>query len=65
LYGGVAVQRPFVPAAVSPVKSVSGRLNAFQVNCSAPDEVGAALVSVPFGPAKNCRVVVPGIGNFE
>src|SRR5436190_16974222 len=31
LYGGVAVQRPPSPAAVSPVKSVSGRAFAFQV----------------------------------
>src|SRR4051812_29456687 len=35
LYGGVAVQRPLVPPAVSPVKSVSGRLKAFPVNASA------------------------------
>src|SRR5689334_12769633 len=30
-YGGVAVHRPFVPPAVSPVKSVSGLAFAFQV----------------------------------
>src|SRR3954469_1836420 len=65
LYGGVAVQRPLVPPAVSPVKSVSGRLKAFHVNASAPDCVGAALLSVPFEPRYHCFMVVPGIGNFE
>src|SRR6185312_7336924 len=64
LYGGVAVHNPFVPAAVSPVKSVSGRALAFQVNTSAPACVGGVSASEPPGPMYQERPVVPGIGKL-
>src|SRR4051794_7773993 len=58
LYGGVAVQRPFSPPAVSPVKSVGVRAFAFQVNELVPAFDGAASASFPPLDRKNERPVV-------
>src|SRR5689334_10386418 len=46
LYGGVAVHSPSLPAAVSPVKFVSGRAFAFHVKASAPARAGFLSASV-------------------
>src|SRR4051794_23008831 len=64
LYGGVAVQSPSLPPAVSPVKSVSGRAWAFQVNVFAPAFAGRAAPSAPFGPRYQDCALVPGIGKL-
>ena len=50
---------------MSPVKLVSGRLWAFQVNASAPVCAGGPSVSVPLGPRYQERPVVPGIGKLD
>src|SRR3954447_17263914 len=64
LYGGVAVQSPFSPPAVSPLKSASGRAFAFHVNELVPAFDGALSARVPFFEKNRERPLVPGIGNF-
>src|SRR5436190_714822 len=63
-YGGVAVHSPSVPAAVSPLKSVSGRACASHVNASAPGLAGFVSVSAPPGPKYHERAIVPGTGRL-
>ena len=53
-----------MPAAVSPVKSVSGRAWASQVNESAPALAGGVSASAPPGERYQAAAVVPGIGKL-
>src|SRR4051812_1125950 len=64
LYGGVAVQSPPSPPAVSPVKSVGGRAFAFHLNASAPARDGFLSARAPLRPKNHERPFVPGAGNF-
>jgi hypothetical protein len=49
---------------VSPVKSVSGRASASQVNESAPEPAGGLSLSAPWSARYQERAVVPGIGKL-
>ena len=54
-----------MPPAVSPVKFVSGRAFAFQVNEFVPAFVGRLSASAPPGAMNHVRPFVPGIGNLS
>src|SRR3954468_22599283 len=62
LYGGVAVQRPPSPPAVSPVKSVGGRAWASHLNEFAPACAARLSPSLPPEPKYHVRAFVPGAG---
>src|SRR3954470_12128899 len=57
LYGGVAVQRPFSPPAVSPVKSVGGRACASHLNELAPAREARLSRSAPPDPTYQVRAL--------
>jgi hypothetical protein len=61
-YGGVAVQSPFVPPEVLPVKFVGGRAVRLQLKTSAPSAAGAASASAPPAARYHDRALVPGGG---
>src|SRR3954447_5363932 len=64
LYGGVAVHRPSLPPAVSPLKLVNARACASHVNSSMRLRAGALSASAPPPDRYQVRPVVPGIGKL-